>query len=67
MEHDVVLTCADGSVRIFRIYGRAAPCVGGVFTLPIDGELLKVRADRRSGTKIVGSVDHVNAAEMEMA
>jgi len=36
MEHDVVLTCADGSVRIFRIYGRAAPCVGGVFTLPID-------------------------------
>jgi len=54
-------------VRIFRIYGRAAPCVGEVFTLPIDGELLKVRADRRSGTKIVGSVDHVNAAEMEMA
>ena len=67
MEHDVVLTCSDGSVRIFRIYGRATPRVGEVFTLPIDGKLIKVRADRISGTEIVGSVDHVNAAEMEMA
>jgi hypothetical protein len=63
MENDIVLTLADGSVRIFRIYGRAAPRVGEVVTLPIDGKLIKVRADRISGTEIVASVDHVNAVE----
>jgi hypothetical protein len=67
MEHDVVLTCADGSVRIFRIYGRVAPRVGELFTLPIDGKLIKVRADRMNGAEIIGSIDPVNAAEIEMA
>lgn len=67
MEHDLLLTRADGSVRNFRIYGRAAPGVGELVTVPIDGKLVKVRIDKISGAELVGSVDHVNAIEMEAA
>lgn len=66
MEHDVILTCEDGSVRSFRIYGRTAPRVGEVVALPIGGKLIKVRIDRISGTEFVGSVDRVNAVGMEV-
>jgi len=67
MEHEVVLTCADGSVRKFRIYGRTAPRAGEVVTLPIDGKLVKARIDKATGAEIIGSVDPVNAVEMEVA
>jgi hypothetical protein len=53
MEHDVVLTCADGSVRKFRIYGRTAPRAGEVVTLPIDGKLVKARIDKATGAEII--------------
>lgn len=67
MEHYVVLIRADGSVRNFRIYGRAAPRPGEVVTLPIDGRSIKARIDKTSGAELAGSVDHVNAIEMEAA
>ena len=51
MEHDVVLTCADGSVRKFRIYGRTAPRAGEVVTLPIDGKLVKARTTKQLARK----------------
>lgn len=66
MVHDIVLRLADGSVRSFRIYGRPAPRVGEFVTLPIDGKLMKVRADRISGTEVVASVGHAEAVETEM-
>jgi hypothetical protein len=37
MEHDVVLRRQDGSQRHYRIYGRSAPHVGEIVTLPVDG------------------------------
>ena len=67
MEHDVVLTCSDGSVRNFRIYGRAALRVGEIVTLPIDGKLIRARIDTINGAETVGSVDHADAVEMEPA
>ena len=41
MEHDLLLTRKDGSVRCFRIYDRPIPKEGDVITLPIDGRLIK--------------------------
>lgn len=41
MEHDLVLTRKDGSVRYFRIYDRPTPKSGDIITLPIDGRLIK--------------------------
>jgi hypothetical protein len=72
MEHDLVLTRKDGSARHFRIYGRSAPNVGDIVTLPIDGQLVKVRigeihgvASSRAEIEIRQSVDHLDAAELE--
>jgi len=58
MEHDVVVSFEDGSVRNFRIYGRPKPRVGEVVTLPVSGKLIKVHVDEIRGTEIIGSVDH---------
>lgn len=66
MEHDVVLTLADGSVRNFRIYGRPRPRVGEVITVPVSGRLIKVHIDEISGGEIIASVGHVDAVETEM-
>jgi hypothetical protein len=41
MEHDLLLTRKDGSVRSFRIYDRPKPKEGDIITLPIDGQLIK--------------------------
>ena len=41
MEHDLLLTRKDGSVRCFRIYDRPIPKDGDVITLPVDGRLIK--------------------------
>jgi len=41
MEHDLLLTRKDGSVRCFRIYDRPTPKDGDIITLPIDGQLIK--------------------------
>jgi hypothetical protein len=38
-----------------------------VVTLPIDGKLVKARIDKATGAEIIGSVDPVNAVEMEVA
>lgn len=76
MEHDLVLTRKDGSARHFRIYGRSAPNVGDIVTLPIDGQLVKTcigqingvtssRAEASSQAEIVQPVDHIDAAEFE--
>jgi hypothetical protein len=65
MEHDVVLTLEDGSVRSFRIYGRPKPRVGEVVTLPVNGKLIKIHIDDINGTKIIGSLDSVEAVETE--
>jgi hypothetical protein len=70
MEHDVVLTRKDGSAKHFRIYGRSAPNVGDIVTLPIDGRLIKARIGEIHGgassrAEIVQSVDHIDAAELE--
>jgi hypothetical protein len=62
MEHDVVLTRKDGTTRHFSIYGRSAPNLGEVVTLPVDGQLVKARVGEIHG---VGSVDHIDAAEFE--
>jgi hypothetical protein len=70
MEHDVVLTRKDGSAKHFRIYGRSAPNVGDIVTLPIDGRLIKARIGEIHGgassrAEIVQSVDHIDAAELD--
>jgi hypothetical protein len=65
MEHDVVLTLEDGSVRSFRIYGRPKPRVDEVVTLPVNGKLIKIHIDDINGTKIIGSLDSVEAVETE--
>ena len=70
MEHDVVLTRKDGSAKNFRIYGRSAPNVGDIVTLPIDGRLIKARIGEIHGgassrAEIVQSVDHIDTAEFE--
>jgi len=57
MEHEVVLTRKDGSVRHFRIFGRSTPRIGDTVTLPIDGHLIKAR--------IIQSADHIAADELE--
>jgi hypothetical protein len=41
MEHDLLLTRKDGSVRCFRIYDRPMPKHGDIITLPINGQLIK--------------------------
>ena len=41
MEHDLLLTRKDGSVRCFRIYDRPTPKDGDIITLPVDGQLVK--------------------------
>lgn len=41
MEHDLLLTRKDGSVRRFRIYGRPIPKDGDIITLPVDRRLIK--------------------------
>jgi hypothetical protein len=41
MEHDLLLTRKDGSVRCFRIYDRLVPKDGDIVTLPIDGRSIK--------------------------
>ena len=43
MNHDLLLTRKDGSVRCFRIYDWPTPKVGDVVTLPIDGRPIKAR------------------------
>jgi hypothetical protein len=40
MEHDLLLTRKDGSVRCFRIYGRPIPKEGDIVTLPVDGRII---------------------------
>jgi hypothetical protein len=70
MEHDVLLTLMDGSTKHFRIYGRSAPSIGDIVTLPIDGRLIKARigeihSEVSSRAEIVRSVDHIDAAELE--
>jgi hypothetical protein len=42
MDHDLLLTSKDGSVRCFRLYDRTIPKEGDVITLPIDGRVIKV-------------------------
>jgi hypothetical protein len=59
MEHDVVLTRKDGSAKYLRIYGRPTPNVGDIVTLPVDRKLVKAR--------VVQSVDHIDAVELEAA
>jgi hypothetical protein len=41
MDHDLLLTRKDGSVRCFRIYDRPRSKDGDIITLPIDGQLVK--------------------------
>jgi hypothetical protein len=70
MEHDVLLTRKDGSAKHFRIYGRYAPKVGDVVTLPIDGQLIKARVGEINGVassraEVVQSVGHIDAVEFE--
>jgi hypothetical protein len=72
MEHDVVLRRQDGSQRHYRIYGRSAPHVGEIVTLPVDGHLIKARIGEIHGVaspkaERIQSVDHVDAAEIESA
>ena len=66
MEHDVVVTLEDGSIRSFRIYGRPKPRVGEVVTLPVNGKLIQVHIDETNGTKFIGSLDRVEAVEAEV-
>ena len=66
MDHDVVVTLWDGTVRNFRIYGRTTPRAGDVVTLPMNGKLIKVHIDKINGAEVIGSVDHVEAVETEM-
>jgi hypothetical protein len=61
MEHDVLLTCKDGSTRHFRIYGRPTPNVGDTVTLPIDGQPIKARIGEIHGV----ASDHIDAVEFE--
>ena len=57
MEHDIVLTRRDGSVRNFRIYDRLRPTDGDIITLPVDGQLIKARVTAPlEGSKIAQSV-----------
>jgi hypothetical protein len=65
MEHDLVLTCKDGSTRNFRLYGRPAPCLGDAVTLPIGGELVSARIVRIRGMHFVGSVDPVEGVNIK--
>jgi hypothetical protein len=76
MEHDLVLMRNDGSTRHFRIYGRSAPNVGDIVTLPIDGQLIEARvaeihgeassrAEASPRAEMVQPVDHIDAAEFE--
>jgi hypothetical protein len=41
MEHDLLLTRKDGSVRCLRIYDRRIPREGDIITLPVDGRVIK--------------------------
>ena len=66
MEHDVVVTLDDGSVRRFRIYGRPKPRVGEVVTLPLNGKLVKFQIDAVNGTELIGSFHHIEAFETEV-
>ena len=65
MEHDLVLTCEDGSVRNFRLYGRPAPCLGDAVTLPIGGKLIRARIGKIRGVHFIGWVNHADAVNME--
>jgi hypothetical protein len=76
MEHDLVLMRKDGSTRHFRIYGRSAPNIGDIVTLPIDGHLIKARVPEIHGVassraeaspraELGQPVDHIDAAEFE--
>ena len=70
MEHDVLLTLMDGSTKHFRIYGRSAPSIGDIVTLPIDGQLIKARKGKINGVvssraEVVQSVDYIDAVEFE--
>jgi len=72
MEHDILLTRKDGSAKHYRIYGRSAPKVGDVVTLPIDGQLIKARVGEINGlassrSEVVQTVDHIDALEFEEA
>jgi hypothetical protein len=68
MEHDIVLTCKDGSERHFRIYGRSTPTVGEIVTLPVEGQPVKARIGEINGVTSSRAeiVDHVDAAEFEV-
>jgi hypothetical protein len=46
MDHDLLLTRKDGSVRCFRVYDRPRPNDGDIITLPIDGQLVKAAVKR---------------------
>jgi hypothetical protein len=48
--HDVVLARGDGSKRKFRVYGRRMPGYGDTITLPVDGQLLRMRVTASSET-----------------
>ena len=62
MDHDVLVTLEDGSIRNFRIYGRPKPHIGEVVTLPMNGKLINVHIDEIHGTEIIGSLVHAEAA-----
>jgi hypothetical protein len=64
MEHDLLLTRKDGSVRCFRIYDRLIPKDGDIITLPIDGRLVKASVKASpEGPEMARSVD-VEAVEI---
>jgi hypothetical protein len=41
MEHDLLLTRKDGSVRCLRIHDRPIPREGDIVTLPVDGRIIR--------------------------
>ena len=71
MEHDVVLTRKDGSIRHFRIYGGVRPHAGEVVTLPINGKPVKARIDKAGrvpppNSETARSLDDRDAIEIEV-
>jgi hypothetical protein len=62
MEHDLLLTRKDGSVRCLRIYDRPIPKDGEVITLPVDGRLIKASikgAPEEPETTVLADVEAV--------
>jgi hypothetical protein len=64
-DYDVVLTCKDGSIRNFRIYGQPRPNGGDIISLPVDGRVVKARIDECSqGSETSQFVDQTQAVEV---